>query len=256
MIALAVAGTGTVLACLPVVRPLGWILLPIGFVLGLVALFGKNKKIAAALSAIVVTLVGTGVAAVVGLLTVDNTFTTEFRSGFREGFAAGSGMDVASSGTAGPAASAGSGNTEPARGPGSREQPLPLGETIRFDSWDVRVNSVDLDGTDAVLATNRFNDPPDPGTRYAVIDATLTYTGEGSAYTREIGFEFVTDSGNVLRTYDKILLPPDPELRRDELYTGGTSTGNTALQVPAAEEGLLRISGRYGVDQTVFVAVR
>lgn len=52
----------------------------------------------------------------------------------------------------------------------------------------ITINSINLNGTDAVLAANQFNEAPADGSVYALINATVTYTGKdsGSAALVEI----------------------------------------------------------------------
>lgn len=239
LLALAVALSGAVLACLPVVRPVGWLLLPVGFLLGVVALFGTNRKLGAAVAALGVSVAGAGVAAVVGLLTVDNSFTVDFREGFAAGYAATSGQESATSVVT--PAPIGTPPSEPVTGPGSRVEPFPIGRSLVFDEWEVTIDAIDLDGTNAVLDSRYPVDPPDPGTRYALVTATSTYLGDGSAHARDIRFDFVTASGVVIRSTDKHVMPPDPRHGDTELYAGGAHTGHDAIQIPQDEGGLLRV---------------
>ncbi|WCO65662.1 DUF2510 domain-containing protein [Iamia majanohamensis] len=62
-------------------------------------------------------------------------------------------------------------------GPGSADEPLPIGQTATIGDYEVRVTSVDLDATDEVLAANEFNDDPTNGT-YALVEVEATYTGD------------------------------------------------------------------------------
>jgi hypothetical protein len=249
--ALAISSVGAVLACLPVVRPVGWLLLPVGFVLGFFALFGTNRKLGAALSALGITLAGTSVAAVVGVLTVDNTFTVSFREGFVNGYSVTSGRG--SPATAAIRDPAPTRSPEPAAGPGSRAQPFAIGRTLTFDEWDVTIESIDLDGTAAIMDSKYSVDPPDPGMRYALITASSTYRGDGSARAQHIHLDFVTDSGVVHSWSDKHVMLQNPRHGGTELYTGGTHMGHGVIQIPQDEGGLLRVSDMQG-DPMYFVA--
>ena len=260
LLALGLAVVGTVLACAPVVRPLGWVLLLVALVLGTVAMFRKNTKIGAALVAVAVALPGSGVAAVVGLLTVDNVFTTNFREGFLEG------AGIANAQAGGPLPSGRGSDTSPrvrewspsdpsATGTGSRDEPFALGETIEFSGWEVRVNFVDLDSTDAVMATSELIDPPGDGYRYALINVTLTYTGPGTSYATDIEFGFVSDSGTEIPPHSGAFRSPNPALHA-RVASGDSSTGNANIQVPQNEEGLLLLTARNDPDLEIFAAIR
>lgn len=77
LIALGVSAVGFIFACIPGALIVGWVLLPIGFILGLVGLFVKGKKWAP-LTAIIVSVVGTIVAVVVFMSVVATAFDESF----------------------------------------------------------------------------------------------------------------------------------------------------------------------------------
>ena len=92
IIALAVAVVGFVFACIPFVQVVGWILLPIAFVLAIVGLFLKGRKwpaITALIVSIVGAIVGAIVAAVVawgifGQLVDSGVIQEEIREGIED----------------------------------------------------------------------------------------------------------------------------------------------------------------------------
>ena len=63
--ALAVSAVGFIFACIPGALIVGWVLLPIGFILGIVALFQKGKPKWQGLTAIILSIIGTIVGVVV-----------------------------------------------------------------------------------------------------------------------------------------------------------------------------------------------
>lgn len=65
IVALAVAAVGFIFACIPGALIVGWILLPIAFILGIAALFQKDKPKWQGLTAIIVSVVGTIVGVIV-----------------------------------------------------------------------------------------------------------------------------------------------------------------------------------------------
>ena len=77
IIALAVAVVGFIFACIPGALIVGWILLPIAFVLSLVTLFLKGRKWPA-IAGLIVSIVGTIVGAVVFFAVVSTTFGQAF----------------------------------------------------------------------------------------------------------------------------------------------------------------------------------
>src|SRR5699024_10911403 len=92
----------------------------------------------------------------------------------------------------------GAGEEEVAEGEeGSRTNPIALGSTIRAGEWDVTVIGFERDATDEVLAANPFNDEPEEGHSYALVEAEATYTGDESGLPwLEISFAYVSESGN------------------------------------------------------------
>src|SRR5699024_3975254 len=61
---------------------------------------------------------------------------------------------------------------------GTRDNPYSIGTKISSDDWEMTVTDVTLDATDDVLAENQFNEQPDAGNQYMVVDVDITYTGE------------------------------------------------------------------------------
>ena len=76
-IALAVAVVGFIFACIPGALIVGWILLPIAFILSIVALFLKGKKWPA-IAALITSIVGT----IVGVIVFATVVTTSFEEAF------------------------------------------------------------------------------------------------------------------------------------------------------------------------------
>lgn len=223
----------------------GWVLLPVAFILSLVALFQRDRPKKMAAAALAVTVVGTiaGAVAFVSSLAsaVDEAFDEE--------------LDVVATATApagqSPAAESESPTVEPAGAAGTRADPHPLGTTVSSSDWEVTVNSFTPDATAAVLAENPFSEEPAPGMVYALINVTLTYLGEESGISPEVGVDFVTSTGEVVDATDTLAVAPD-ELLLDELYAGGSVTGNVVRQIPAGDAGTIRITPGLFADEAFF----
>ena len=244
LVALIVAAIGFIFAMVPGAFILGWIALPIAFVLSIVALFLKGSK-GLAIAALIVSIVGTIVGVVVFFATAANSFSEAF--GGTE-----SSVTQPTDDGAEPAAEA---EAEPGAEAGSRENPVPLGSLISGNEWDVVVNSITLNATDAVLAANEFNDAPVDGSAYAIANVTVTYTGAESSFAAMVGLDYVTADGEVISTWDSFAVGPEPSLDSGELYTGGTSTGNIVFEIPAAGDGAIRVTPGMLADE-IFVAVK
>ncbi|MCL2465824.1 MAG: DUF4352 domain-containing protein [Micrococcales bacterium] len=139
---------------------------------------------------------------------------------------------------------------------GTRENPYPIGSTVKGKEWDVTINSVTLDATAAVMAENQFNDPPGEGQQYALVNITVTYTGTDSS-TPWTTIKYVGADGSTSSGSDSFAVAPEAFDSLTELYQGGTATGNIVLQVPteAPETGVLSVEPDMMGDKS-FVAVQ
>jgi Protein of unknown function (DUF2510) len=170
VISLVVAGVGLVFACIPGALIVGWVLLPIGFVLAIVSLFLRGRGKGFGVAGLIVSIVGTVVGVVVFLGVVSDAFGGDTTVVTEPSSAAGSsdqgGADEETS------------QKDSAPVEGTREAPYALGTTITSDEWKVTINSVKFAADDAVEAANQFNDEPQKGNEYILVNATLTYVGD------------------------------------------------------------------------------
>lgn len=253
IIALAVSAVGFIFACVPGALIVGWVLLPIGFILGIVSLFMKGKVKWQGITAIIVSVVGT----IVGIIVFTVVVATAFNDSFG-GTDVGIGEEPAVVEEAeGPVAPIEEEEAEPAAEVGTRENPAPLGTPIEGQEWTVVINSVTFGATDQILAENQFNEAPDPGTEYILINYTATYTGDDPEGMSAIfaSVEYVTADGVTVTGFDKVVVGPDEIDVISTLYNGGSVTGNKALQVPSPPDGVIAVSPGM-ISDTVFVATQ
>ncbi|WP_307480963.1 hypothetical protein [Pseudarthrobacter sulfonivorans] len=249
LIALITAALGFIFACMPGALIVGWILLPIAFVLAIVSLFLKDKPKGMGITALILSIVGTIVGFVVFFAVVGSAADNAFGSGDTK-VVAPSGDTAVTDGAAV--------NTPAAAGVGTRDNPHPLGSVIESDDWRIVVNSVTLAATDAVVAENRFNEPPAAGSEYILVNYSVTYIGdEPNGQTPSfVSVEYVTEDGRTVNSYDKSVIEPDP-IDSNTLYKGGSVTGNEAFEVPSATAGQGVLAVRPGMfGDKVFVAVK
>ncbi len=239
LVAMIVGVIGFIFACVPGALIVGWVLLPIAFILGIVSLFLKgNRKwmgiVAIALS-VVGTIVGVAVFFAVVSSAVDEAFgdteSTVTQQSDEEG-AADEGDEAADAAQ------------------GTRDNPYPLNSEINSDEWTVVINSYKADGN-AVVAAGDYNDAPPAGSHYEVINYTVTYKGDESGLAAEASIAVVTGSGNVINSYDNLVILNDG-FGMDELYAGASATGSEAFLVPDGESVLLRVRPGLFADE-VFV---
>jgi energy-coupling factor transporter transmembrane protein EcfT len=253
-VALAAAVVGFVFACIPGALIIGWVLLPIAFILSIIGFFVQGRKWPV-VTALVLSVVGTIVGFIVFFTVVSDSVDEAF---------GGSDVTVTTPDAedSAPAEDEGAADgtetdaeQEAASEPGSRDNPVPLGSVISGDDFDVTINSVQLDATDAVMAPDLYNEPAPEGFTYALINATITYTGAESDWAMAVNIDYVASTGEVLDATDVFASPPEPRLGHDELYTGGTTSGNTVIAVPTGDTGLLRVRPGPFAD-AVFVATQ
>lgn len=226
IIALVCAILGFILACVPGAMILGWVLLPFGFILGLVGLFMKAKK-GTAIAAIIVSILGTIAGVFAFLAVVGSAFDESFNKDVTVSQEGASDANAAAD-VNGAAGAAGS----------TRENPLPVGATIESDEWAITLNGVNLDATGEVLAENQFNDQPGPDQAYILANVTLTYKGndpQGSIPMAIINY--VTADGTTVNSFDHSAVAPDELDSMSPLYSGGSVSGNEAFLVPSATAG-------------------
>ena len=232
IVALVMAIIGFIFACVPGALIIGWILLPISFIVGLVGLFRKGEVLWPA-----VTIVG-----VMVFLTVLSNAVDE---------AVSSSGAVSASVAPGGAGSSGQGKT--------RENPYPLGTEISGKDWKVVINSVTFNANDAVAAANEFNDPPADGKQYVLINYTATYIGDDSSGESAafVSVDYVTADGVTVDGTDSMAVAPDAIDSLTTLYNGASVTGNVVRAVPvdSAQDGVLAVRPGLLADK-VFVAVK
>src|SRR5699024_4362558 len=155
---------------------LGWVFLPIAFVLSIVSLFMKNQKRGHGIAALIVSIVGTIIGMIVFIGVVGSAFDEAFNEEIHiqsptNGDEVQELEDLVTDDEA----------TDPAQTnqaeEGSRDNPLPIGSTVSDSEWDVTINSVDLNATDAIMAENPLNDAPADGNTYIMVEVSATYTG-------------------------------------------------------------------------------
>lgn len=244
IIALVIAIIGAIFAVVPGAAILGWILLPFGFILGLVGLFISGAPKGTAIAAIIVSIIGTIAGFIFFIAVVDTAFTDAFGSPEVAVSQAGDAEGVDNVAAA-PLADTGNATA------GTRDNPASIGETLTTSDWEVVVNGFTRNATDEVMAENPFNDPPPAGSQYALVNVTATYLGDDSSLADFISAAWVNEAGNVIHSYDySAVVPNDLE---GELYSGASATGNIEIAIPDGESGLVRLDMGFGTK--VFVSV-
>lgn len=236
LVAAIVAAIGFIFACVPGALIIGWILLPIAFILSIVALFLKGDKKWLAFIGMGLSIVGTIVGVVVFFAVVATAFETSFGSGETSVSQPAEDESDTDADAEEPAAEEPAGDAQ-----GSRENPYPVGSSIENSDWTVVINSINPDGNATVSEANQFNEPAPAGSHYEIVNYTVTYNGADSSYAAEVQIAAVTASGEVINSYDALVALND-SMGFDELYAGGSATGSEAFLVPDGETVVYRVT--------------
>ena len=236
LIALIVGLVGFVFACVPGALVVGWVLLPIAFVLGVVGLLQSGKTKGTSTAAVIVSIVGTVVGVVVFATVVGDAVSDAFSE---------PGLSAAPASP--PAAGSRGGDTA-----GSRDNPLPIGEAVRNADWTITLGTP-REAWAEIEAENQFNEPPPAGMQFWIVPVTATYTGDKTGHADfEVTVKFV---GSDNRTYDdRCGVIPDSIDDVGELYQGGVAQGNRCLAVPAGADGLWTVSTGFTGKPVFFTA--
>lgn len=249
LIALIAAVIGFIFACIPGALIVGWILLPIAFILALVSLFLKGRAKWMGIAALIASIVGT----IVGFAVFFSVVTTSVHNAIGSGDT----KVVTPSNQAG--ANSGAAQETSAADTGTRENPYPIGSVIESKDWRIVINSVTLNASKAVIAANQFNDPPAKGSEYMMVNYSATYVGDDAdgQMPAFISVDYVTADGTTVDGLRSIAVPPKPINTTSTLYKNATATGNKAFEVPSATAGKGVLAVRPGMlADKVFVAVK
>lgn len=237
LIALVIAIVGFIFAVIPGALILGWVLLPIAFILSIVSLFLRDKTKKLGIAALVISVVGTVVGFVVFFAVVASSFDEAFSD---ETTVVQPAEEAAPVDEGAAASEAPVPAQEVSAEQGTRESPLPVGSTLSSDDWTVTVNSYNAAGDDVVAAANQFNEAPPAGSHYEIVNYTVTYTGDESDYALMVGVDLVTSGGNVIDSSSSLAVLED-SIGLDELFNGASTTGSVAFLVPDGETALIRV---------------
>ncbi|AXH37094.1 hypothetical protein DVJ78_01860 [Humibacter sp. BT305] len=233
MVAFIVSVVGFIFACIPGALIVGWILLPIAFILAIVSLFLKGRGKVFGIVGLVVSIVGTIVGFIVFFAVVATSFNAAFGGDTTIGEAPAQTQEAAPQQETQP--------DEPAVAEqGTRENPIALGTPVSNTDWTVVVNSFNPDGSAVVAEANQFNEAAPAGSHYVIVNYTVTYSGSKSGIAAEVGVDLVTSGGNVIESYDAPVVLNDG-MGIDELFTGASATGSQAYLVPDGQDVLIRV---------------
>lgn len=142
---------------------------------------------------------------------------------------------------------------------GTRENPLPLGSTIKLDDeWEVTLSDSVLDATSFVSKANQFNPDAPEGLQYAKVKATLKYIGKKTGTPMwDLNFKFVSAAGTTHETTDALVVADGEVSSINEMYPNATAEGIVIIAIPvdSPEQGVWSVSTTFG-DPMYFKAAK
>ena len=157
---------------------------------------------------------------------------------------------------------------------GSRDNPIPLGETVvvgsRLDAneetWEVTVISVVSDATDLILSENEINEPPEEDYQYLMAYIRLKYIGPDSKTPfDDLEFKTVGDSSVVYNasidyyaSAAGCFVVPNTLKGSQQLFPNGQIEGNACWQVASVDIDSLMMFLELGVidEKRIWFALR
>lgn len=250
--ALIIGIIAVVFAFIPIIQVFGGFAAFVGAVLGLVGLFLKGRKKGIAIAGTIVSVLA---------LVLSFSLSAFYAQSFVDAVS----TSVQESTPTTEIVTGGDDDSDDSSGEaerGTRDNPLPMGSTITVGTpgspdWEITVGPALLNANDEVAAANQFNDPPEPGFQYAMLTINVTYIGETSGTPWiELDWDYVGADSVTYRSSDTFAVAPDSIMDINELFPGGSGSGNVVIAIPSdsASEGTWRIGASFLGDKIFFAA--
>ena len=144
---------------------------------------------------------------------------------------------------------------------GSRENPVPMGDTVEIttgdpsNNWEITVLATTPNAWEEIQAENQFNDPPESGHQFYMARVRVRYLGpDSNSLISDVSFNAVGDRGVAYDTYDPGCgVIPDELDSFTELFTGGQIEGSECWQVASQDVDSLVMFVDFGLFNRVRV---
>lgn len=115
---------------------------------------------------------------------------------------------------------------------GAEDKPIPTGQLVKFDDFDVEIGEFVFPASQRVNQMNQFNESPAAGTEYALLSLTLTCKKSGSDVCRGglLNIRLVDSAGE--EWGEPTFLVLDPDLDSKEAIGGSSMTGWVGFEFP------------------------
>jgi hypothetical protein len=139
--------------------------------------------------------------------------------------------------------------------PGTRENPVPAGTTVKIGDWTVTLEPTVQNATDQIQAENQFNTPPAAGRQFVMVPVTLVYEGsESGTPLVDLSLKFLGSGGNTFGAGgsqdDYCGVIPNPIDSLSEMFPDATASGNQCVSVPSDQVagGLWIVEESFALD--------
>ena len=218
-------------ACIPGALIVGWVLLPAAFILSIVGLCLSGKSKGTSIAAVIVSIVGVIVGAVV--------FFAVVADGFHDAFGK---SEFGKSDLSAPSSTSAI-RSDKSNQAGSRENPFPIGQSVHNEEWQVTSAPRMRLGLLSRLKTSSTTHQSGHGVPGCARHSHL-HRRQHRHTAFDIAVKFV---GSDNRTYDDSCgVIPNPLNEVGALYKGGSAQGNVRVAVPAGAEGLWTVCTSFG----------
>ena len=116
---------------------------------------------------------------------------------------------------------------------GSRQEAVPLGQMVDVGAWRVGVSNSVLDATELIMGVVDFNDPPEPGNQYLLVELTGIY--QGAAPSQPVfAWKLVTPETEFVPDGPECGIIPNSIYDLGELGNGDQFEGAICFELPTA----------------------
>lgn len=272
LISLIISGVGFVFSIIPGFLSLGWLVLAVGLILGIVTLLLKHQPRILTYIAVALAVVGILIAPLVYRFYLAKALHDAFSELEKSPSDKASVSAPSTSSDSAPSDKGEADTSDKAEGEKkeesstsettgeqtTRDNPAPIGSEIKTKDWTMVINSVDLDAASKVVDANPVNTAPEDGEVYLLINLTVTYNGdkrEGDYPMYQLSY--VSADGNSFDSTSKLLVAPEQIDSFKKMFKGASETGNEVIAVKTSdiEKGVLAVTPDI-LGDTVFVAIK
>ena len=138
---------------------------------------------------------------------------------------------------------------------GTRENPIPVGQSARFGDWAITLTKVN---TNATVSADNVYEAKAAGNRYMIVSMTAAYSGAKSGSVMgDLDVQFVGSKGNTFGTASSAHIDNNID-DQGEMYKGASVSGDRLFVVPADQitGGTVEVSDAFSMTgETLFFAI-